>query len=53
MLSHESDTKKILSKINKAKDAKVKMLPGKVKTLKDIEFVYSFTNYFMALTKNG
>jgi len=53
MLCHESDTKSKLSKGTKTKDVYVKMLPGKVQTLKGIESVYSFTNSFMALTKDG
>ena len=50
MLCHESDTQMKPSKGTKTKDASVKMLPGKVKTLKGISSVYSFTNSFMALT---
>ena len=53
MLCHEPDTKSKLSKGTKTKDVYVKMLPGKVQTLKGIESVYSFTNSFMALTKDG
>lgn len=53
MLCHESDTKSKLTKGTKTKDVSVKMLPGKVQTLKGIESVYSFTNSFMALTKDG
>ena len=53
MLCHESDTKSKPTKGTKTKDVPVKMLPGKVQTLKSIESVYSFTNSFMALTKDG